>query len=62
MPTSPPRRQVVLEVVPRRDAAQRLSLALCLLLREHPDRSPPPVDQDDADQLASMSRRPAKED
>jgi hypothetical protein len=42
---APMRRQVVLVSVPRRDAAQRLSLAYCLLLRdlaEQPHPGPGP--------------------
>jgi hypothetical protein len=62
MPTSCPCRRVVLDVVPRRDADQRLSLALCLLLREHADRSPPAVARPAADQRQSMSRPARKED
>ena len=62
MPTSRPRRRVVLDTVPRRDAAQRLSLALCLLLREHAHRFPPAVSRPAADPLPAPSRSTPKED
>jgi len=62
MPTSRPCRRVVLEVVSRRDADQRLNLALCLLLRDQSDRSPPPVDHDDSAQSGPTSSHSTKEE
>lgn len=62
MPTSRLCRRVVLEVVPRRDAGQRLNLALCLLLRDQFDRSPPPVSHDDSTRSGPTSSQPTKEE
>lgn len=62
MPTSRPCRRIVLDAVSRRDAAQRLNLALCLLLREPPDRFSLAVTIPETDPLPSPSHPTSKED